>query len=87
MKKYPSTKELRRIFDYVDGYLYWKIKPSMSVNMGTLAGCLDKHSGYVTIMYKRTSYLMHRLVWIWHGNTLVSGLEIDHINRNRQDLS
>jgi hypothetical protein len=85
MKKYPSTEELHCIFDYVDGYFYWKIKPSMSVNIGDLAGCFDKHSGYVAIMYKRNSYLMHRLVWIWHGNTLVSGLEIDHINRNRQD--
>jgi len=34
MKEYPSTEELRKVFDYVDGCLYWKIKPAACISIG-----------------------------------------------------
>jgi len=85
MKPYPSTKELRDVFDYVDGCLYWKIKPCMAISIGDKAGTNKGAEGYARVMYKRSTYLIHRIVWVWHGNSLNENLEIDHINRNRSD--
>lgn len=85
MKKYPSTKELRNIFNYVDGFLYWKIKPAACVAVGDLAGTEKGANGYVRVKYKKSIYLAHRIIWIWHGNNLNEGLEIDHINKNKKD--
>jgi len=85
MKPYPSTEELRQVFDYVDGSLYWKIKPCMAVSIGDKAGTNKGAQGYSRVMYKKSTYLIHRIVWVWHGNSLDKNLEIDHINRNRAD--
>jgi len=85
MKKYLSTKELRDVFDYFDGYLYWKIKPSVSISIGDKAGTKKGAKGYERVMYKKSTYLIHRVVWVWHGNALDENLEIDHINRDRGD--
>lgn len=85
MKEYPSTEELRATFDYVDGCLYWKIKPAMCIFVGDKAGTPKGNNGYCRIQYKGSTYLVHRLVWIWHGNKLEEGMEIDHINRVRAD--
>jgi hypothetical protein len=85
MKKYPSTEELRKTFDYIDGYLYWKIKPSACVSIGNKAGTTKGNNGYCRIQYKGSSYLVHRLIWVWHGNVLDPQKEIDHINRKRDD--
>lgn len=85
MKEYPSTKELRKVFTYVDGFLYWKIKPAACVAIGDQAGTSKGNNGYCRIQYKGSTYLVHRLVWIWHGNKLEDQMEIDHINRIRED--
>ena len=85
MKKYPSTEELREVFDYVDGCLYWKIKPSVKTKIGDKAGSQHKATGYMQISYKNNRYLLHRLIWIWHGNSIDTTKEIDHINRCRTD--
>ena len=85
MKEYPSTKELRKVFTYVDGFLYWKIKPAACVAIGDQAGTAKGNNGYCRIQYKGSTYLVHRLVWIWHGNKLEDQMEIDHINRIRED--
>ena len=31
------------------------------------------------------SYYAHRLVWVWHGNKLDPELDIDHIDRNKDN--
>jgi len=85
MKEYPSTKELREVFDYVDGSLYWKIKVAACISIGDQAGTLKGNNGYCRIQYKGLTYLVHRLVWLWHGKELKEQMEIDHINRIRKD--
>ena len=85
MKPYPSTEELRQVFDYVDGSLYWKIKPSITTHKGSLAGSFHKATGYWQVSYRTKRYLLHRLIWIWLGKNLDLNMEIDHINRNRTD--
>jgi len=85
MTKHPSTEELRKAFDYVDGCLYWKIKPSVKTKIGDKAGSQHKATGYMQVSYKNKRYLLHRLIWIWHGNEIDLAKEIDHINRCRTD--
>jgi hypothetical protein len=57
----------------------------MAVSIGAKAGSTKGANGYVRVMYKCSTYLVHRIVWVWHGNSLDENLEIDHINRNRSD--
>jgi hypothetical protein len=84
MKKYPSTEELRKVFEYVDGCLYWKIKPNRNIPIGRKLGSLCSN-GYLKGTYKKQTYLLHRLIWVWHGNKLEKNMEIDHINYDRTD--
>lgn len=75
-----TTEEIRTIWDYKDGELWWKQRRSRT-NCTKPAGCkLSK--GYCQIMYKRVHYLGHRLIWLWHGKELIDGLVIDHIDGN-----
>ena len=64
------------VFDYVNGILYWK--------SGKIAGNLH-HSGYKRVGYKRKEYLMHRVVYEMFYGPIPKGMEIDHINRIRDD--
>lgn len=65
----------KEIFDYEDGNLYWK--------NGKKAGCFNKR--YVTVCHDYSHYLVHRVVWELHNGEIPSGMQIDHINRNKQD--
>jgi hypothetical protein len=84
MKPYPSTEELQNVFDYVDGYLYWKIKPNRNIPIGRKLSSKCSN-GYLRATYKKQTYLIHRLVWVWHGRELKEDMEIDHINFDRTD--
>ena len=78
--EYPSTKELKEIFNYSNGYLHWNIKPSFKTNVGSIAGAKNV-TGYWQISYKSKKYKAHRLIWLWHGFDLTD--EIDHIDGNK----
>lgn len=69
------------IFTYVNGKLYWKVKPAVRVNMGDEAGTIH-YSGYVSIIYKRKWYRAHRIIWEMHNGPIPDGMEIDHIDHN-----
>ena len=74
-----TQEYLHSIFNYRDGILYWKIKPSNAVNIGDVAGCLDKNNYFrVTIFYKL--YGVHRIIFFMHNNYLPK--IIDHIDGN-----
>jgi hypothetical protein len=42
-------------------------------------------TGYIQVHWNKKLWQLHRIVWVWHGNTLIKGLEIDHINRIKTD--
>lgn len=74
--------DFNQIFDYKDGNLYWKIKPSLGVNIGDKAGTLNTF-GYIQIKYKGTKRLAHRIIfYMMHGYV---PKELDHINRIKTD--
>ena len=76
-------EELHRLFDYKNGNLYWKIKPSNCANIGDVVGCIDKHNLYVRCRYKWKCYLVHRLIFAWHYGCYPK--MIDHIDGNRSN--
>lgn len=74
-----TTEEIRTIWDYKDGELWWKERRK-GRTLDRPAGCFDK--GYRRIELNGRLYLMHRLIWLWHGRELVDGLVLDHIDNN-----
>lgn len=83
--EYPAQSELKEVFDYRDGQLYWKVagrKRNLSKPVGSATSNGYIIAGY-TFKSKRHKYLVHRLVWIWHHGDDPD--TIDHINRVRHD--
>jgi len=73
-----SCKELRDAFVYRDGNLYWARKTG-SMAAGSLAGNF-RDDGYVRIKFKRRLFLVHIMIWVYHGRDIPDGYELDHIN-------
>lgn len=74
--------DFKKIFDYKDGNLYWKIKPSLAVNVGDKAGTLTSY-GYIVVRHKNKKIMAHRVIFqMFHGYI---PKEIDHINRIKTD--
>lgn len=75
-----NTQEAKKFFDYLNGKLYWKIGPRKNKKVGSM-----HPTGYIQVQWNKRLWQLHRIVWIWHGNELIKGLEIDHINRIKTD--
>ena len=74
------TQDLvKELFEYKDGFLYWKITKAQNAKKGTIAGSVDSN-GYhrVSINYKH--YKVHRLVFLMFHGFLPEN--IDHIDGN-----
>lgn len=72
------------IFEYIDGDLFWKVKPSRAVNIGDRVGATDRE-GYRVCRYKGKQYKVHRIIWEMYNGAIPEGMMIDHINRVRDD--
>ena len=71
---------IKDIFDYKDGELIWKIYRIGNKGIGSIAGtCSDR---YKKAIYKQKTYLVHRLIWVWHNGDIGSNMVIDHIDNN-----
>lgn len=74
---YPKQEELKILFNYYNGNLYWK-------NTNKIAGTIDG-KGYIHITINQKLYRAHRLIWIFMNGCIEDNLNIDHINGNRLD--
>lgn len=71
-------------YDPDAGVFLWVARTANSVHVGDVAGCKNKHDGYVRIAIDGKSYLVHRLVWLYvHGKWPPN--DIDHINGVKDD--
>ena len=77
-----TQKYLHTLFEYKDGELYWKIKPSKPVLIGDIAGCQDTN-GYKKVKINGKLHGNHRIIFAMHNNYFPK--QIDHINRVRND--
>jgi hypothetical protein len=73
---------VRELFDYRDGHLYWRKRSNAKVAAGQTAGTVNA-SGYCVITINGKKIHAHRLIWLWHYETLP--LMVDHINRDTLD--
>ena len=78
----PSIKRLRELFQYKDGELYWKQKPSKYANnvVGKKAGMNATH-GYWRIKVDGGTHMAHRLIYALHNDGACPDF-IDHIDGN-----
>jgi hypothetical protein len=75
------TQELaHQLFEYRDGELYWKVKPSRGVFAGDKVGYISP-TGYCRFMYKRKGYVVHRIIWLMNYGDMPN--EIDHKDTNK----
>lgn len=75
------TQELLcSLFEYKNGELHWKIKPSKNVKIGAIAGTICTN-GYRQIKINSVKYLAHRVVFLFFYGYLPK--EVDHIDHNK----
>lgn len=85
-KKIPLTQEeLLGMFDYVDGVLYNKYTRNSNAIKGSETSTCDSYRGYRRVGIKGRLYPTHRIVWMMFKGEIPEGLQIDHINRTRND--
>jgi len=78
--RYLTQEYLNSIFEYKEGALYWKIRPSYRADIGDMAGTLS-NTGYYAVSIKRKKYSVHRLIFLMHHGYLPE--IIDHIDGNK----
>ena len=77
------TKEMvLERFEYIDGAIYWKTKPAISVTIGKRAGG-DHGDGYRCVSINNKRYLEHRIIFLMNHGYLPQF--IDHIDCNRSN--
>lgn len=78
-----TQSKLKELFNYIDGELYWKVRPYKShVDISNPAGSITTR-GYRTIMINKKHHCAHRLVYMLHQGHFPKTL--DHINNDRTD--
>ena len=75
-----TQEYLQSLFDYRDGELYWKIKPSKKVKINAKCGCIHAN-GYLRTKVKDKVWLNHRIIFLYHHGYLPK--YIDHIDTNK----
>jgi hypothetical protein len=73
---------VKEMFDYRDGFLYWRKKVNKRHSIEQPAGT-DNASGYCVITINGKKIHAHRLIWLWHNESLPK--MIDHANRDTLD--
>ena len=80
MKVYPTQERLKELFEYKDGLLIRKTRPSIRSFIGQVVGFPDA-DGYLRVSVDKRQYLVHRLVYLFHYGHLPEFL--DHIDGKR----
>ena len=84
-KPLPSQARLRELLDYdpLSGGLVWKSHQRRTDYIGRPAG--STKPGYVRVSLDQQFYAAHRLIWVWMTGEDPGALEVDHIDRDRQN--
>lgn len=77
-----TQQELKELFDYRDGCLYWRVTRIWHRPAGSKAGTKNSN-GYMDVGLNGKLYKLHRLVFLWHHGWLPKYL--DHINGDKLD--
>lgn len=80
-----SQEYVKYLFTYDGLNLRWRVKKSMRIKLGEVAGSLNGE-GYIHIEIDGKKHKAHRLIWLYVYGEMPPD-EIDHINRNKLDNS
>lgn len=80
-----DRQEIKKVYEYKDGNLVYRIRTSNRVNIGDVVGSKKKDSGYVEMYFNKKKVRAHRLIWIYHNGDIPDKFQIDHINCIRHD--
>lgn len=81
---HEEIAEFHRLFEYVDGKLCWRVRPSQRVKVGDVAGT-KRDDGYLVVKINGRNRLVHRIVWEMHNWIIPENMEIDHIDHVRSN--
>ena len=79
-----TKEEIQELFIYKDGVLLNRVFRNSRALKGEEAGYMNPQ-GYVRIRDKGKDFNRSYLVWLLHKGEIEPGLQIDHINRRRDD--
>ena len=77
-----NQEECKKLFDYTNGGLYWRVNRGSNAKLGCRAGRIIK-TGYRSVHISGRRYQEHRLVYLWHYGFMPT--QVDHINRDKAD--
>lgn len=83
MKPIPTQDQVKEIYDYNNGALFWKKKTAVCVKIGERAGYLKKDDNYILIRVNKHHYYLHKIIYLWHTGIYPEFL--DHKDRNRSN--
>ena len=75
-----TQDQVKDLFEYRDGELYWKISLAHKIKINDMAGSIN-NGGYKRVGVNNKDYLNHRLIFLMHYGFLPA--EIDHIDGNK----
>ena len=76
-----TQSRLQELFDYENGQLIWKVA-RQKIRIGDVAGTLH-NQGYLSVCIDYKSYLVHRLIFLFHHGYLPAF--VDHKDRNKKN--
>lgn len=86
MKARIYTKEIMDQVYEKNSWLYWKETKNYNAIKDSLAGSLNKKSGYYVVCIDGKQYFNHRILYQFYNNEILDpNYFIDHINRNKTD--
>lgn len=77
-----AQKDVRRLFYYADGKLFWGVSKGTRTKIGDEARNTDR-AGYMRVGVDGVKYQLHQLVWIYFNGPIPDGLSVDHIDMDR----
>lgn len=87
MRAYPTQERLLELFEYNPNTGSFKRLKDMgrAAKKGMVIFGTKNSKGYLAIRVDGSRFQTHRLAWIISNGDIQSGLQIDHINRDRSD--
>jgi len=83
LDKQLTQEYVRQYFDYADGVLVWKNRTGTRRGINGKAAGTINGLGYRQIRLNGTTYLAHRLIYLYHHGYLPE--QVDHIDGNRSN--
>ena len=81
---YPSQERIRELFSYENGYLIRKKANNGRVKVGEKVYSVNNR-GYSRVGIDRKSYVLHRIIYIYHHGAIPDLAYVDHINQDKSD--